>query len=100
MKHIEDEYLSKEFQNYLENFDPQNAPISEFIAEVEEAWNHDYGALHTQELENCYEVVFITGGWSDNEDIINHIMMNEKLLQVLVYEQWNRGGKFIFRIYK
>lgn len=100
MKYIENEYLSDEFQKYIEDFDPRVTPISEFLAEIREAWNHEYGALHIQELENCHEVVFITGGWSDNEDIINHIMMNDKLLQVLEYEQWNRGGKFIFRIYK
>ena len=43
------------------------------------------------------EIVFTTGGWSGCEDFIGAVLGNP-ILRILFYYQWNRGGRYVFRV--
>lgn len=55
-------------------------------------WNTDYGAVR----ESDDRVELITGGWSDNEDIIAAMQENWRLWSQ-AWESSHRGGLFVFR---
>lgn len=57
--------------------------LSRFVGEGKPSWN--------------YRVRLAPGGWSGNEDIIKALRNNE-LFWMCYYEEWKRGGLWVFEI--
>ena len=67
------------------------AKAEDVLEIAKDIWNTDYGAL--KETEDT--LVFITGGWSGNEDIITAMEQNE-LFWLKHFYSYTRGGNYVF----
>ncbi|OGS70778.1 MAG: hypothetical protein A3F91_09705 [Flavobacteria bacterium RIFCSPLOWO2_12_FULL_35_11] len=66
-----------------------------FIEFVKECYDLNYGKINTTDDE----IIFITGGWSCNERVIQAIQKNH-LFMGLFWEASYKGGKMVFRLPK
>jgi len=57
-------------------------------------WNNQYGNM---KFENG-ELELITGGWSDNEEILSKIRCEYPNFWNCFYSEWKRGGYYKFEI--
>ena len=64
---------------------------------IEEHWNTDYGTISTDKTEKGKIIIELTtGGWSENEEIIDAIA--DTMFWLLWWQESKRGGyyKFIY----
>lgn len=71
---------------------------AELLEFVKAAWNPDYGRFLVDERPDETEMVFITGGWSGNESLIDALTTNEQGFWLECWQASIRGGKFVFAI--
>ena len=57
-------------------------------------WNCHYGSAKHDLVADEY--TFVTGGWSENEDLIK-ILRENQIAWALFWESSERGGKYKFR---
>lgn len=62
----------------------------EIIAMLEDEWNTDYGVMNWNEKE----LRLATGGWSENEAIIDKLM--NSMFWLKYWKSSSRGGLYIF----
>jgi len=89
----------------IESFDPTN-DMAEFLSHVREEYNEHYGRWFQEVNDDPssgdrYEITvdLRTGGWSENEAIVDALLANSTI-RILYYHSWERGGKHVFKFYK
>ena len=81
--------LSKEEIEILSTSDFYNC-----VSIIEKHWNHDYGTFDIEDHEGNIELELTTGGWADNEQIINEIV--NTMFWVFWWQESKRGGYYKF----
>lgn len=68
----------------------------EGISVIEKYWNQDYGTFYIEGKDGIIKLELTTGGWSDNEVLINEI--SNTMFWFLWWQESKRGGyyKFIY----
>jgi hypothetical protein len=62
-------------------------------------WDMQFGSVDEMQLSDDVSTwVFVTGGWSDNEALIEALAQNTTFWN-LFWEQSNRGGRYCFSSY-
>lgn len=77
--------------------DPGNKGWSGLIEFCKEAWNTRYGSFNQSTHGKGFLVAFVTGGWSDNEAILN-AMYENRLFYLSCWHSSQRGGVVRFII--
>jgi hypothetical protein len=62
-----------------------------------ERWNKDFGKVKIKSTKSKVKIEFITGGFSDNEEIIRAI---PDTYWLLYWKLTERGGRYVFEIPK
>lgn len=68
----------------------------ECIGIIEKYWNDDYGTFDIEGKNNNITITLTTGGWSENEAIINLICGT--MFWFLWWQESKRGGYYRFKI--
>ena len=94
-------YPSEELLEYLRTVNYTNS--KDFINIVNIIRNVWWPSFYSDKLpitkkEDHYEIIFITSGWSGNEDIIEAIMYSTSFQLLMLSYTYERGGKYIIRI--
>ena len=87
------EYPTEEELEGIKKSDP-----GDVLGRAQAAWNTHYGLVKDEEMPDMLArplVVFVTGGWSGNEDVIEAMRANH-LFWILYWESSNRGGRHAF----
>ena len=68
----------------------------EGVTIIEKYWNQDYGTFNIEGKDGIITLELITGGWSENEEIID--ILANKAFWFLWWQESKRGGyyKFIY----
>lgn len=68
----------------------------EGVTIIEKHWNQDYGTFDIEAKNGIITLELTTGGWSDNEDIINELSYT--MFWFIWWQESKRGGyyKFIY----
>lgn len=79
-------------------FDPFKDNAADFLSDLREHYDESYGKWHQSHLEDegVIELDLRTGGWSDNEEVVDALLLNT-LIRTLCYTAWERGGKHVFQ---
>lgn len=66
------------------------------VGVIEDYWNQDYGTFNLQTGYGIATLELTTGGWSENEEIIN--ILANTMFWFLWWQESKRGGyyKFIY----
>jgi hypothetical protein len=65
---------------------------------VSNVWNHDFGkAIASDNEYGQIEYTFVTGGWSENEEILA-TLKEQTLVWSLTWLMSERGGRHVFRL--
>ena len=91
--------------DFIAAFNPFADDVSAFLDRVRDEYDEIYGKW-TQEVNDkagdeefgTITVVIVTGGWSENEDVVSAMLSND-YVSSLFYESWYRGGRFTFKFY-
>lgn len=68
----------------------------ECISIIEKYWNNDYGVFDIEGKDNTITLILTTGGWSENEKIIN--LISNTMFWFLWWQESKRGGYYKFEI--
>lgn len=63
---------------------------------IDKYWNNDYGTFVIDRKGNSITLILITGGWSENEEIIN--LISGTMFWFLCWQESKRGGYYTFTI--
>lgn len=93
--------IDPDFEDALDQI--RNWPISrsyillfEFIKH--KVWRHGFGQLSASSVDDgAVEYTFTTGGWSENEEILE-ALKQQRLAWALTWQRSERGGKHVFRV--
>lgn len=68
----------------------------ECVSIIEKYWNDNYGTFDIEGKDNTITLELTTGGWSDNEQLLNEIA--DTVFWFLWWQESKRGGyyKFIY----
>ena len=81
----------KVIETWRPNFDAAR-PWNDLFAFIKSAWNLDFGKIFETSADNGETlIVFVTGGWSSNEEIID-AMQENALLRIMRWYSSERGG--------
>ena len=87
-------------QAFIEGFNPVRDELIPFLSACRDQFDENYGKWHQTDYletdEPHIEVDIITGGWSDNEAVVEAMLRNTMINQ-LFYELWERGGRHVFK---
>lgn len=86
---------------YIEDF-KYGDNIIDFLYTVRGYYDQSHGAWHQQVDDQDSREIIVdirTGGWSDNEAIVN-LMLNNYYIRTMYYHAWERGGKHVFRFFQ
>lgn len=83
--------VSKKQLEVIKNADVLKLSFQGMIGLILDCWNTDYGKIDFDEKS----LTLITGGWSDNEEIIS--VLQNTLFWTFYWQQSERGGKYIFQ---
>jgi len=65
------------------------------VKRIEEMWNKDYGTFKLTHISSDVKVLELTtGGWSENEEIINQL--SDTFFWFLWWQESHRGGYYKF----
>ena len=68
-----------------------------WLAFCRAAWNTEYGKVTDRVWSDVVETRFISGGWSDNEAVVE-AMAHNRLLWGRCWVSSHRGGVWVFEI--
>lgn len=78
--------------------------IEEYVEAIKQAWKHNYGTFRYSKIPyygetdppkgNGFTLELHTGGWSENEEIVQEI--EKSFFSTLYYVKWERGGHYYF----
>lgn len=68
----------------------------ECIGIIEKYWNDKYGTFDVAGKDNSITLILTTGGWSENEEIIN--LISNTMFWFLWWQESKRGGYYRFKI--
>ena len=87
----------------IRNWDYRGQAHRGLLDFVRGAWNRDYGNIEVfppyPSLDDNERWVFVTGGWSGNEMLIDALMENMMFYSQRWYQS-TRGGRYEFHIWK
>ena len=90
---------------HIESFDPTK-DIPEFLSHVRDGYDEHYGRWFQEVNDDPMgsgrreiTVDLRTGGWSENEAIVDALLANS-VISMLYYHSWERGGKHVFKFYQ
>jgi hypothetical protein len=89
---------NKNYFNALGKLDPTN-DWKDNVELISTFWNHQYGRIDVTEdpiEKDTHLVTLITGGWSENEEVIMHLQQSW-FWNVFWYASF-RGGKYILHV--
>lgn len=66
------------------------------ISIIEKYWNNEYGTFDIEGKDNNITLILTTGGWSENEEIIN--LISYTMFWFLWWQESKRGGYYKFEI--
>lgn len=66
------------------------------IGILEKYWNKEYGTFDIEGKDNNITLILTTGGWSENEEIIN--LISNTMFWLLWWQESRRGGYYKFKI--
>jgi hypothetical protein len=89
---------------FIRDFDPFKMRVDDFLLSVREEYDEHYGKWYQEVRDNdvdgrVIEVDIRTGGWSENEDVVNALLENT-MTRILFYHSWQRGGQHVFHFYQ
>lgn len=72
-----------------------------YVDLISERWNWSYGTMFVTEMTDSWmklywEVKLVTGGWSENEEVVEQI--RESMFHLLFWESIHRGGMHVFHV--
>lgn len=82
-------------ENIDEVFNTNN--FYDAVGIIQEYWNEDYGTLNIEGKDGVLTLELTTGGWSENEEIIDKI--SNTMFWFLWWQESKRGGYYKF-VYK
>lgn len=89
----------KNAHTFIEDFNPFKDDIIGFLAACRDVYDECYGKWEQTsylDTDDPYiEVDIRTGGWSDNEAVVEAMLRN-RFISTMFYESWQRGGRFVF----
>lgn len=84
---------------FIEDFSPFKDDMIDFLSNARAEFDEHYGKwMQTSYLETddpYIEVDIRTGGWSDNEAVVEAMLRNH-YIRSMFYESWHRGGQHVF----
>ena len=81
---------------FVSKFDPINDDPVEFLDRLRPFYDERYGKWYQTFDENGTITLDLrTGGWSDNEAVVE-AMLETQMLRMLCYYSWTRGGQHVF----
>ena len=64
---------------------------------IEQNWNTDYGKIHHEYICTSTEVLRLaTGGWSENEEVIEKLLQEYNTFWTMYWQMSKRGGYYEF----
>lgn len=66
------------------------------ISIIDKYWNQDYGTFIVEREDDSIMLILITGGWSENEEIIN--IISNTMFWFLWWQESKRGGYYRLEI--
>lgn len=85
---------------FIGDFNPFKDDMIDFLSKVRSEFSESYGDwIQTSYLDTddpYIEVDIRTGGWSDNEAVVDAILSNS-YIRSMFYYSWRRGGQHVFR---
>jgi hypothetical protein len=63
---------------------------------IDKYWNSEYGTFVVEKKDNSIMLILITGGWSENEEIIN--IISNTMFWFLWWQESKRGGYYRLEI--
>lgn len=66
------------------------------ISIIDKYWNQHYGTFIVEREDDSIMLILITGGWSENEEIIN--IISNTMFWFLWWQESKRGGYYRFKI--
>lgn len=63
---------------------------------IDKYWNSEYGTFVVEKKDNSIMLILITGGWSENEEIIN--IISNTMFWFLWWQESKRGGYYRLKI--
>ena len=87
----------------LRNLDPTKKSIEEILQSIELCWDFNYGDMNytlppAGTTDKEFSVEFHTGGWSENEEVIEAI--EQSLFWSLFWWKSERGGHYWLKVRK
>jgi hypothetical protein len=64
------------------------------VEEIYREYDNSYGSMIISHIDNSTQIELITGGWSENEAVIEAIQ--ESMFWTLYWEESKRGGYYKF----
>lgn len=83
----------KELKDVLDEIAEQEEMWRDGVEAIERYWDTDYGRFELSEDKK--KLVLITGGWSENERVIN-VISRSTMFYLLFWQASFRGGKYVF----
>jgi len=83
----------------LQTLDPMKETVETMLTFIESVWCEDYGRLIIPKniYKNRYQyVIFHTGGWSHNEEIIQALRCS--MFWTLFWHQERKGGHYWLKV--
>lgn len=83
---------------FIADFSPTKDDPVEFLSKLRTLYNEHYGKWYQEwdEVDGEITLDLRTGGWSENEAIIETLLDND-LIDILCYHSWTRGGQHVFK---
>jgi hypothetical protein len=92
--------LDLDFEDALERIRtwPISASYKELFNFINSVWQDDFGEVSLYNTGHGeVEYTFVTGGWSENEEILN-ALKQQRLAWSLTWQRSERGGKHVFLV--
>ena len=83
---------------FVSKFDPINDDPVEFLERLRPFYDESYGKWYQSFDDNGDGMTTLdlrTGGWSENEAVVEAMLENH-MLRMLCYYSWTRGGQHVF----
>lgn len=82
---------------FIADFSPTKDDPVEFLSKLRTLYDEHYGKWYQEWDERTGEITLDlrTGGWSENEAVVE-AMLSNTMLRLLCYYSWTRGGQHVF----
>lgn len=84
--------------DFISTFDPIKDDPVEFLDRLRPFYDEQYGKWYQavdDKGDGCITLDLRTGGWSENEEVVDAMLQN-RMLRLCCYYSWTRGGQHVF----